>query len=109
VYIPKQGDIVTLDFEPSAGKEISKRRPALVLSRSEFNQHTRLAIVAPITSTVTGMGLEVVLTGTTKVSGAILIAQLKSFDFGVRNVKFVESAEIEVVAESLKKAKLIIS
>ena len=27
-YVPDKGDIVLLDFDPSAGKEIIKRRPA---------------------------------------------------------------------------------
>ncbi|WP_154064494.1 type II toxin-antitoxin system PemK/MazF family toxin, partial [Enterococcus faecalis] len=29
---PKQKDIVWIDFDPSKGKEIRKRRPALVVS-----------------------------------------------------------------------------
>ena len=36
-YVPDKGDIVLLDFDPSAGKEIIKRRPALVISRQSFN------------------------------------------------------------------------
>ncbi|EQB4806945.1 type II toxin-antitoxin system PemK/MazF family toxin, partial [Enterococcus faecalis] len=34
-YIPKKGDIVWIDFDPSAEKEIQKRRPGLVVSRYE--------------------------------------------------------------------------
>ncbi len=60
-YIPQRGDVVTLDFDPSAGQEIMKRRPVFVISRKLFNQHTGFAIVAPITSSVRGMKLEVVL------------------------------------------------
>ena len=33
IYIPKKGDIVWIDFDPSVGKEIQKRRPGLVVSR----------------------------------------------------------------------------
>lgn len=47
----KQADIVTVDFEPSKGHEIRKRRPALVMSRDEYNKSTPLIIVCPITST----------------------------------------------------------
>ena len=64
-YIPSKGDIISLNSycgpNPSAGNEIMKQRPALVISRKEFNQHTQFAIVAPITSTKRGMALEVVL------------------------------------------------
>ncbi|MEI6707703.1 MAG: type II toxin-antitoxin system PemK/MazF family toxin [Methylococcales bacterium] len=37
-----------------------KRRPAYVVSRKLFNEHTELALVAPITSTIRGIKLEVV-------------------------------------------------
>lgn len=68
-YQPNKGDIVSLNFDPSAGAEIMKRRPALVLSRDAFNQHTGFAIVAPITSTKRGMALEVVFDGTVTQGG----------------------------------------
>ncbi|WP_161879522.1 type II toxin-antitoxin system PemK/MazF family toxin [Alkalibacterium sp. MB6] len=47
----KQRDIVTIDFEPSKGSEIRKRRPAIVMSRDEYNHSSNLIIVCPITST----------------------------------------------------------
>ena len=37
IYIPKKGDIVWINFDPSAGKEIQKQRPGLVISRTDFN------------------------------------------------------------------------
>ena len=61
MYIPDKGDIVFLNFDPSAGKEIMKRRPAFVISRKIFNEHTGFAVVAPITSKKRGMKLEVIL------------------------------------------------
>lgn len=30
-YIPEKQDIIWLDFDPSVGREIQKRRPALVV------------------------------------------------------------------------------
>ncbi len=50
-YKPKQRDIVIIDFDPAKGYEIKKRRPALVLSRNEYNAATNMVIVCPITST----------------------------------------------------------
>jgi len=50
-YVPKQGDIIALSFDPQAGHEQKGRRPALVVSRDLFNQKTGLAIVCPITKT----------------------------------------------------------
>ena len=47
----KQRDIVTIDFEPSKGSEVRKRRPAIAISRDEYNHSSSLIIVCPITST----------------------------------------------------------
>ncbi len=51
VYKPQQRDIVVIDFEPSKGYEIKKRRPALVMSSDDYNRATNLVIVCPITPT----------------------------------------------------------
>lgn len=50
-YKPKQRDIVVIDFAPSKGYEINKRRPALVMSSDNYNRATNLVIVCPITTT----------------------------------------------------------
>lgn len=36
-YIPKQGDIIYLDFDPQSGYEQKGRRPAVVISNNTFN------------------------------------------------------------------------
>ena len=46
-----QGTLVYIDFEPSKGSEIQKRRPAVVISRDEYSLASKLIIVCPITST----------------------------------------------------------
>lgn len=108
-YIPDQGDIIQLDFDPSAGTEIMKRRPALVLSRKILNERTGFAIVSPITSTVKNIGLEVKLVTSMNTKGAALIYQMRSLDFKARGSKLLETAPQEIVEEALKKAKLVIS
>lgn len=107
MYIPDQGHIVSLNFDPSSGKEIMKRRPAFVLSRKAFNEHTGFAIVAPITSTVRGMKLEVLISG--HVVGAVLPHQQKSLDYKSQNIEFIEIATEEITATVVKYAQLIIS
>lgn len=109
MYIPDQGDIVMVDFQPSAGKEITKRRPAIVLSREMFNKHTSLAIVAPITSTIRGIGLEIVLPAEMSTHGAVLVTQLKSVGYEVRSLEFVEKAPESVIDEVKEKAVLVLS
>lgn len=107
-YIPSQGDIVWLDFDPSAGKEIMKRRPAYIISREAFNAHIGLAIVAPITSTIRGIKLEVVLPGSMKTSGSILVYQFKSLDIFKRNVEFIERSPKNIIDKVRMLAEVII-
>ena len=108
LYIPQQGDIIWLSFDPSSGKEIMKCRPAYVISRKIFNEHTGLAIIAPITSTVRGIKLEVVLPDSLKTKGAVLVHQLKSLDFNEREVEFIEKMKQKEIEEIKVLAKLLI-
>lgn len=107
-YIPEQGDIIWLNFDPSSGKEIMKIRPAFVISRKAFNEHTKMAIVAPITSIIRGIKLEVVLSHKTKTEGAILVYQLKSIDFMQREAKFIEKTPSNIVEQVLSIAQLLV-
>lgn len=49
---PRQGEIYWTNLDPVIGREIAKRRPALVLSPDEVNRHLDTIIMAPITSTL---------------------------------------------------------
>ncbi|MBI5414967.1 type II toxin-antitoxin system PemK/MazF family toxin [Candidatus Peregrinibacteria bacterium] len=51
----KYGDIVVADFAPQIGAEITKKRPALVVSRNEINVKGPLCILIPITGNVQKM------------------------------------------------------
>jgi len=108
VYTPDKGDIVSLDFDPSTGKEIMKKQPAFVISRKIFNQHTGFVIVAPITSTIRKMKLEVVLPEETETIGSILIHQIKSLDFEGRKIKFIEKTPSSIANKVTELVKLII-
>jgi mRNA interferase MazF/mRNA interferase ChpB len=108
MYIPDKGDIVWFDFDPSAGKEIMKRRPAFVISRKAFNQHTGFSIVAPITSNIRGMQLEVVLPDEMSTAGSVLIHQLKSLDFNNRNITFIEKSPDNITKKITEIAVLLI-
>jgi mRNA interferase MazF/mRNA interferase ChpB len=108
MYIPSKGDIVSLNFDPSAGKEIMKRRPAFVISRKRFNEHTGFAIVAPITSAIRKMKLEVVLPEETATKGSVLIHQMKSLDFDDRQIELIEKAPEPMVGKVTELAKAII-
>lgn len=98
-YIPKKGDIVWIDFDPSIGKEIKKRRPGLVVSRYDFNRKTMFAIVCPITSTIRNLPTHYSLPIELETTGQIIISQLKSLDFKKRKLKKIESLPLQDMAK----------
>lgn len=100
-YIPEQGDIVFLGFDPQAGHEQKGRRPALVVSNNTFNRFTNMAIVCPITNTNRGFPLHVSLDGRTKTTGAIMCEQVKSLDIAAQKAVFVEQAPKDVLEEAV--------
>ena len=105
-YLPQRGDIVLCNFNPVAGHEQAHHRPALVLSPHVFQEKTGMAVMAPITNTKRGHGMEVdIEDGDT--TGVALIHQIRSIDFEARQVTFREHATQAVVAEACQKAGLL--
>ena len=100
-YIPDQGDIIYLQFNPQAGHEQMGRRPAIVISNKTYNQFTKLAMVCPITSNNRGFPLHVSLDDRTKTTGVILCEQIKALDIDARKASFFEKAPKEIMDEVL--------
>lgn len=98
-YIPQKGDIVWIDFDSSAGEEIQKRRPGLVVSRYDFNRKTMFAVICPITSTIRNFPTRYSLPSELDTTGQILMSQLKSLDFKERKLKKIESLPIQDMAK----------
>jgi len=48
----KRGDIFLVDFEPSKGAEIRKKRPALIISCNEANMYLKTVMVIPFSSKI---------------------------------------------------------
>ena len=105
---PDRGDIIILDFDPQVGHEQMKRRPALVLSPAEFNAAFGLAFVAPVTSKPRGHAFEVRLPAGLRVKGAVMVHQLKSFDWEARRARFAVKAPQAVLAAAQAIIKDII-
>ena len=100
-YIPKQGDFVVVSFDPQSGHEQKGRRPALVVSSTLFNQYTGLAMVCPLTNTRRDFPFHVAMPDESKMTGYIMVEQIKSVDYVSRKAKFVEKAPRAVLDEVL--------
>tara|TARA_R110000868_G_scaffold158036_4_gene385864 strand:- start:30043 stop:30396 length:354 start_codon:yes stop_codon:yes gene_type:complete len=104
-YVPRLGDIVWLDMHPQKGKEITKRRPFLVLTPAEYNQKIKLLVGCPITSKVKKYPFEITLPENLITNGAVLCDQIKNVDWRGRNAVFIEQAS----KLTIHKTKLRIS
>jgi len=106
-YQPERGDLIWLDFTPSAGTEQSGHRPALVLSERDFNIATGLAFVCPITSKGKGSSFEVPLPRGAGITGYVLTDHLRSLDWISRNATFKAKIDQETMAEVIGRVEAI--
>lgn len=91
-YMPRQKDVVWIDFDPSRGHEIRKRRPALVVSSNEYNRATHFVIVSPITSVIRTNPTYYTLHDY-QTEGQVVTHQLHAYDFtsdAHRNIEYIE-------------------
>lgn len=98
-YVPEQGDIVFLEFDPQAGHEQKGKRPALVVSNLTYNRFTKMSLVCPITNTDRSFPLHVALDNRTETTGAIMCEQVKALDLFARKASFREKAPKDLVDE----------
>jgi len=108
-YQPSQGDIIILDFNPQAGHEQAGRRPALVVSNAQYQKYTNgLALVCPVTNTLTPFPLHIPLDSRTKTTGVIMCEQVKALNLIARRAAFVESLPDGLLHEVMERIVLSI-
>jgi mRNA interferase MazF len=100
-YLPKKGDFIAVSLDPQSGHEQKGRRPALVISNTLFNERTGLAIVCPITRTRRAFPFHIEVTGEARVSGFVMVEQVKSIDFRSRDVIPIGKASEALLQEVL--------
>lgn len=100
-YVPRKGDFVAVTFDPQSGHEQKGSRPALVVSNTLFNKHTGLAMVCPLTNTDRRFPFHVAVAGASKVTGFVMVEQVKSIDFRARSAKILERASPGLLEEVL--------
>lgn len=97
-YYPARGDLVYVNFQPSAGREQTGPRYAIVLSPKSYNRAAGLAVCCPITTQVKGYPFEVPVSGKI-VRGVVLADHVRSIDWRERNMQFAEPAPADVLQE----------
>ena len=105
-YIPDRGHIIWINFDPQAGREQARHRPALVLSPKAYNRKTSLCVLCPLTSRIKGYPFEVLVAEDEP--SVVLADQVKSLDWRARKAKKKGEVDAEVLAEVLGKLGTLI-
>lgn len=105
-YVPDAGDIVWIDFDPQAGHEQAKHRPAVVLSPAAYNQRAGLVVCCPTTTKIKGYPFEVTLSGGR--ASVALADQVKSLDWRARRAQRKDKATAGELAEIRAKLHALI-
>jgi mRNA interferase MazF len=114
-YVPRQGDFITVAFDPRSGHDQSWRRPALVVSHDLFNQHMRVTNIGyhtpfrlasprqtpndPIPIPFADLITAIPKGG--DVTGLVMVEQVRSIDFRARRAKRIGKAPDEGLQETL--------
>ena len=109
-YTPNRGDLVHMNFSPSAGHEMAERHYALVMSPGSYNRKSRMAVVCAITSRARDWPFEIELPAGLlppkqgqRVTSVILSDAVRQVDYREREMEFVAKAPQELVDEVLDK------
>jgi mRNA interferase MazF len=104
-----RGDIYLVDFDPSVGAEIRKRRPALIISCNEANKHLRTVMVIPFSSKAGNVyPFEVFVKKEASgldVDSKLKVPQMRSAD-KARLKKYIGSLNADLLGEVEKAIKL---
>ena len=107
-YCPDEGDIIDIQFDPQAGREMAGKRPAIVLSPKQYNERTRLCVLCPITSKVKGYPFECQIPDGLARHGVVLADHVKSLDWSQRATVFACQASPELLKDVRAKIKILI-
>ena len=107
-YVPRQGDVVWLDFHPQSGREQSGRRPGVVLSPRSYNGKVGIAILCPISTKVKGYPFEVLVPAGLPIHGVVLSDHVKSLDWRARQASLLCRLPESAMDEVLRKLNTLL-
>ena len=99
VHMPRQGDIVRIDFSSQDGHEQKGYRPALIISRNQYNERASTVVACPITRTRKGLPIHMDLDERTNTQGVVLCDQVRAIDPIARGAVFIESCPPDILAD----------
>jgi mRNA interferase MazF len=97
-----QGDLISLNFAPTKGREQSGERPALVISNTKYNRQSGFVLACPVTRTIKAMNIRVPLDERTKTQGDILCEQIRIIDLLERPYHVIETAPPDILQNVYK-------
>jgi mRNA interferase MazF len=104
--------MISINFDPQAGREMAGRHPALVLSPKKYNQFSRLCLLCPATSKVKGYPFEVLLPDSlmliTTGGGCIIADQIKSMSWAERNANFICRTPDGILQDVIAKCRTLL-
>lgn len=106
--MPERGDVIWLEFDPQAGREQAGRRPAVVLSPSQYNAPTGRALCVPVSTKAKGYPFEVLLPVNGPVLGVAFADQVKCLDWRARHARYVATLPPMVLATLLARTRMLL-
>ena len=110
--ICEQGDIVSLNFNPSHGHEPARRHYAIVLSPWRVNNMCALTLLAPVTSTDNGYPLHVRIADGNPICGFVQCEAIRAMDLEARgsanSVECVCAIDDETLSEVLARVLVVL-
>ncbi len=110
--ILEQGDLISINFDPSKRHEPAGRHYAVVLSPWEINRMSALTLLAPITSKDNGYPLHIPIAEGNEVFGFVQCEAMRAMDLNAREregaVEAVGALDDQTLAKVLATALVVL-
>ena len=102
-WVPDEGEVIWVQFDPQVGREQAGHRPAIVLTPAPYNRRSGLLLCIPLTTRIKGYPFEVPIAG--QPPGVALVDHVKSLDWRGRKARSkgrVSPVELEDIRQTLR-------
>lgn len=118
-YHPERGDILHVNFSPSAGHEFADPHYALVLSTQRFSKATGLCIVLPLTTKYhaeqklheTSLMVQMPKLEGLERQGWVYVHQIKTIDYRYRGAAFktkIDEDNLDFLIDVMERVRALI-